>query len=339
MARDKAPIAKLHELKAGQTAVVFALLAEKLRNATRDGKPFFSLRFKDAKQTVGAVVWADSTFFKECDASWAVGGFYKIRGTLAAHEKYGLQLELLQIRDVKPDDAADGFRDTDFYERSRFESDAMFAELRQLVEAEVKGVPLRTLIIGLLDVHAEALQRLPASPKHYYPFPGGWLEHTLNVARNCLWLADQYAARFPELTPPLNRDLVFAGAVLHDFGRVAEVTTGPPGHLSDATIPGRLLGHVQLGRDLLRDAAKAVPELDAETVLLLEHIVLTHLSLPEWGSPRLPMIPEVLLIHHADDLDAKFEMYARHLSRDASEGPFTDRDPILGKPLLKQRGV
>jgi 3'-5' exoribonuclease len=60
---------------------------------------------------------------------------------------------------------------------------------------------------------------------------------------------------------------------------------------------------------------------------------------PEWGSPRLPAIPEVLIVHHADDLDAKFEMYARCLSADGGEGAFTARDPVLGRPLLKGRTV
>ena len=108
---------------------------------------------------------------------------------------------------------------------------------------------------------------------------------------------------------------------------------------AEPTIPGRLLGHVQLGRDLIRDAAKGVPDLNPGLVLLLDHLVLVHLTLPEWGSPRLPMIPEALVLHHADDLDAKFEMYARHLTRDAADGPFTERDPVLGKALLKRRSV
>ena len=72
---------------------------------------------------------------------------------------------------------------------------------------------------------------------------------------------------------------------------------------------------------------------------LLEHVVLSHLTRPEWGSPRLPVVPEALILHHADDLDAKFEMFARQLTRDKADGPMTERDPILGKPLLKQRSI
>ena len=72
---------------------------------------------------------------------------------------------------------------------------------------------------------------------------------------------------------------------------------------------------------------------------LLEHIIYTHLTRPEWGSPKLPCIPEVLIVHHADDLDAKVEMYARCLIKDDSDGPFTHRDHVLNRPLLKARTV
>jgi 3'-5' exoribonuclease len=331
MPRDKPPVAKLSDLVPGQTADVFARLAEKTRSTTRDGKPFFLVRFADARRTTSTAVWVDAPLFAECD-TWHAGGCYKVRGTFAEHEKYGPQLDLIRVREVKPEDAADGFREADFYPRSRFDSDQMFDELRAFAVAEVKDEPL---IVGLLDAHADALKRLPASVRQFYPFPGGWLEHVSNVARSAAWLADRYVEHYP----PLNRDLVIAGALLHDIGRVAELTVGPPGHVTEQTIPGRLSGHITLGRDLVRDAAKAVPDLNPELLLLLEHLILSHLSLPEWGSPRLPAIPEALILFHADDLDAKFEMYARCLTKDASPGPFTERDPVLGKSLLKGRSI
>jgi 3'-5' exoribonuclease len=74
-------------------------------------------------------------------------------------------------------------------------------------------------------------------------------------------------------------------------------------------------------------------------VQLLEHLIVSHLNLPEWGSPRLPLIPESLILHHADDLDAKLEMYARCLSRDQETGAFTARDPVLNRQLFKGRSV
>ncbi len=255
------------------------------------------------------------------------------------HEKYGPQIDIDQIRLVEDRDRAEGFTELDFVERSRFDPDQMFAELDALVVGEVKDPPLRQLVLKVLHANAGALKLLPATARTYYPFAGGWLEHTLNVARNCAWLADRYARQFPDLRPPLNRDLVVAGAVLHDVGRLREYEPGTPGQPTRAGVEGELFGHLLLGVQLVRDAAVEVPDLNPELLRLLEHILYSHLRLPEWGSPRLPLIPEVLIVHHADDLDAKFEMYARCLTRDTADGPFTERDPVLGRPLLKGRTV
>ncbi len=341
MARDKPrpPVAKLHELVPGTTAVdFFALLAEKKKSTTRDGKPFFTCRFRDHRRTVSCVVWADASLFAECEQTWQPGIIYKVRGVFGEHEKYGPQIDVVRLRPATSADKDDGYHEADFIERSRFDSDVMFAELKTLVREELRDEPLKVLVDGLLDTHAESLKKLPATVRHFYPFPGGWLEHVLNVTRNCCWLADRYAERYPDLKP-FNRDLVIAGAILHDIGRVAEFTMTLPTLPPEQTVAGHLFGHIQLSRDLVRDAARGVPDLNAELVQLLEHVILAHLTRPEWGSPRLPMIPEVLILHHSDDLDAKFEMYARHLVRDVGEGVVTERDPILIKPLLKQRTV
>jgi 3'-5' exoribonuclease len=100
-----------------------------------------------------------------------------------------------------------------------------------------------------------------------------------------------------------------------------------------------LLGHLILGRDLVRDAARQVEGLNPDLLALLEHLIVSHLTKPEWGSLRQPAVPEALILHHADDLDAKLEMYVRCLTRDAADGPFTAPDPVLKRPLWKGRGV
>jgi 3'-5' exoribonuclease len=135
----------------------------------------------------------------------------------------------------------------------------------------------------------------------------------------------------------LNRDLIVAGAILHDIGRTREL--GDDIVAVDQTVEGRFLGHVLLGRDMVRDAAREQGDVNPELLQMLEHIILSHLTLPKWGSPRLPLIPEVLILHHADDLDAKMEMYARCLTQDREAGPFTAKDPVLGRALYKGRSV
>ncbi len=340
MSKLKKPaLVKLSEMQPGQLADCFAQLAEKKPGTTQTGKPFYTCRFRDPRRTATVMVWADSGLFEECQTEWQIGQFFKIRGTFAEHEKYGPQIDAEMVRLVAERDREDGFTELDFMERSRFDPDAMFSELDALTVAEIHDPPLRLLTQKLLHTHAAVLKLLPASARHYYPFASGWLEHTLNVAKNCVWLAERYANQFPDLKPALNRDLVVAGAVLHDLGRVKELEAGPPGQPSRVGVPGELFGHLFLAYDMIRAGAKDVPDLNPELLELLLHIVVTHLRIPEWGSPRLPCIPEVLILHHADDLDAKFEMYARCLTKDTTDGPFTERDPVLGRPLLKQRNV
>lgn len=335
MPAPRRPLAKLADLTPGQQADLFVQLAEKTARTTRDGKPFYSCRFRDARRTAAVVVWADGPFYDECRKHWQAGGYFKVRARFDVHDKYGPQLDLEQVRPVEDRDRGDGFAEADFAEPSRTDPDRTVADLLALA-GELADAPLRTLVVGILTQHADRLKLLPGSATKYHVYPGGWLDHTLAVARHALMLADRYLALYPDLVPKPNRDLVLAGAILHDIGRVRELD---PATLPRPTIDGELFGHLLLGVEMIRAAAAGVEGLNPELLRLLEHVVYTHLRIPEWGSPRLPAIPEVLIVHHADDLDAKFEMYARCLTRDESDGPFTDRDPALGRPLLKGRSV
>jgi 3'-5' exoribonuclease len=336
MPRSKPPILPLSELETGQHADCFARLVERKSGTASNGKPYFQCRFSDTRRTASYMVWQDGPHFTECETEWQAGRVYKLRVIYSEHEKYGPQVAVQQIREASVDDKADGYDPLQFVERSRHDSDKMFAELRTLAETDIADEPLRKLVLLILDRHADRLHWLPGSHNRYYPFAGGWLEHTLSVTRSCLTLADKYRAAYPELTPPINRDLLVAGAVLHDIGRAGEFDDPLA---MRPNVPGELVGHLLLGRDIVRDAAREVPDLNPELLQLLDHLIMSHLNLPSWGSPRLPLIPESLILHHADDLDAKVEMYVRCLTRDQSAGPFTERDPILGKPLLKRRTV
>jgi 3'-5' exoribonuclease len=337
VARPKPPLVRLCELTPGQYAEFFALLSGRGKQTTRDGAPYYSCWFQDAKRKAAFKAWADSTWFEECEQQWSEGKFYKIRGVFEENEKYGPQIDIHKIRLVNQEDRADGFDPADFLDHSRYDPQTMLMELTALAQAQIADDGLRALVLLLLERHAEPLKRLPATLNKFYPFLGGLLEHTLSVTRSCLQLVEKYAAVYSELRPPLNRDLVVAGAILHDFGRILEFADDS--FLPQPTIPGRLFGHLFLGRDLVRDAAREIPDINPELLQILEHIIITHLNLPEWGSPKLPLVPECLIIHHADDLDAKMEMYMRCLTRDQSQGPFTDRDPVLNRQLFKGRSV
>jgi 3'-5' exoribonuclease len=366
MPREKPPIVALSDLEPGQFADCFVLLAERKAAMTSAGKPYFLCRFRDHRRTASFMAWSDGGFFEDCEQNWQVGKCYKLRCKYSEHEKYGPQVEVAAIRPATDQDKADGYDPMRFVEQSRRDPDEMLAELRVMVDKEIADQSLKRLVLRILDEHAEKLRWLPGSREKYYPFAGGWLEHTLSVLQSCLHLADKYRAMYPELTPPINRDLLAAGAVLHDVGRLAQFDE--PIALQP-TVPGELFGHLILARDIVRDAARAMEQeahcdaavpaaeeskaagtaapqkqdtsepLNSELLQLLEHLILSHLNLPSWGSVRLPLITESLILHHADDLDAKVEMYVRCLTRDVAAGPFTDKDPVLGRPLLKGRSV
>jgi 3'-5' exoribonuclease len=336
----KPPLLKLSEFQQGQYGDCYAQLSVRTRGSTRDGKPYYICRFRDPRREVGVMVWADSGFFQDCQEQWRIGQFFKLRGIFGEHAKYGPQFEAEQARPIEERDRSDGFSELDFLQRSRFDPEQMFAELDALVVAEIQDLPLRQLTQKLLHENSADLKILPASTRHAYPFVGGWLEHTLNVAKNCVLLANQYARHFDQMKPQLNRDLIVASAALHDIGRVKSVDTKTPGQPPSTGIAGELFGHVYLGYNLIHSAANNIPELDAELLDLLLHIVVSHLRHSESGTSRLdrsPRIPEGLILLYADELDTRFEMHARCLGQDTSDGPFTDRDPILGYSLLKKR--
>jgi 3'-5' exoribonuclease len=330
----------LSALEPGKFADFFALLTERTKKETRDGKPYYACRFRDAQRTAAFMVWADGGWFEECERNWQEGQCYKIRGLYSEHEKYGPQIDIHNIRPVTDADQTDGFNPNDFVTHSAGKGDpeSMFGELRSLAEGHIADEPLRRLVLTLLDRNAESFKRLPATTRHFYPYPGGLLEHTLSVTRTCLHLVEKYAVAFPDLKPPLNKDLVVAGAILHDIGRVSEFDADSATQVQ-RTVPGRLVGPLFLGRDLVRDAAREQGDLNPELLGLLEHLIVAHLNLLEKDSPRLPMVPECLILHHADALDAYMEMFTRCLSQDHEPGPFTVRDPILGRQVYKGRSV
>ncbi len=220
-------------------------------------------------------------------------------------------IDIEKIRPVREEDRQHGFDPGQLVPATRFDVDEMFAELCGIAEQHIADEPLRRLTLALLQRHEEAIKVIPAAARNHHAFRGGYLEHTLSVARLAVSLAEKYAEYYPDLNPPLSKDLVVAGAILHDIGKVRELVPTPDG--GRYTAPGRLVGHIAMGRDMIRDAAREIPELDPELQLRLEHIILSHQGLPEWGSPITPHTPEALLVHYADDIDAKFHEVAMAL--------------------------
>ncbi len=332
-ADDAARIVALGDLEPGASGDCFALLAVKQRATTRDGKPYYRVTFRDRLRAATAMIWHDSPLFAECERDWCTGRCYKLRCRYL-ESQYGPQLDLERIRETNDGDAQAGFDESEFFESSRFHPEEMYGELLELVDAHVADAPLRDLVRGILEEHGEAIRIFPAASRNHHAFRSGFLEHVLSVTRTALSLAEKYAGHYPEMHPPLDVGLVVAGAVLHDIGKLWELDAQPAG--ADYTARGTLVGHVLLGRDLVRDKAAEMGTIDDETLLRLEHVILAHQGAPEHGSPVQPHTPEALLVHYADEIDARFQMMARALEHPPHDGEeFTGRENPLRRPIFR----
>ncbi|MCH8923032.1 MAG: HD domain-containing protein [Planctomycetes bacterium] len=331
MATKSMPIVALADMSDGQEGDLFLLMTSKEELKTRDGKTYYKVGFRDAGREVNFPIWGDSAWAVDCRDAWTPGEFFKVRAVYR-QSKYGPQLDIRRIRPTTDADAADGFDPNMLLPRSRFDAEEMYDELRAIAERHIENAALRELVCDILSDNRDALLGLPAATRNHHAFVGGWLEHVLSVTRTCVYLAEKYHEQYPNMQPPLDTSLVVAGGILHDIGKLRELEQDVQG--ASYTSEGSLIGHILQGRDIVREAA-AGRELDAEILLRLEHIIVSHQRLPEWGSPKPPMTPEALIVHYADDLDAKYQMMQAILVDDASDGPLTSRKNVLYQHVFR----
>jgi 3'-5' exoribonuclease len=331
MSTRTVPVLSLDDIIPGQEADMFVLLTAKEELTAKNGKPYFKVTFRGRNREVNFPIWDNSPWAAECRAQWTPGVFYKVRAVYQ-ETNYGPQLEIRKIREVVQSDTAEGFDPNACQPQSRFDPQTMFAELITIVEKRIDQPVLRKLVDSILTKYRDEILTFPAARHNHHAFIGGLLEHTLSVTRTSMFLADKYAEYYPDMQPPLNKSMVVAGAILHDIGKLREYDCRPEGAAFSAA--GALIGHILLGRDIVREAAAEL-NLEADTLLRLEHIIVAHQRLPEWGSPKPPMTPESLLVHYADDIDAKYHMMAAILKNDANPGPVTSKKNVLMQHVYK----
>lgn len=200
-----------------------------------------------------------------------------------------------------------------------------WGELTARIDA-VENRWLSTLLRQIVDSREAQLRVWPAAQLVHHAYEGGLLEHILKVAETADGLARAYDA---------DRDLIFAGAVLHDIGKLEELTeAATPGYTRD----GNLLGHITLGVMMVRDACGRIPDFPPDVRARLEHLIVSHHGSRQMGSPVEPMTVEAFILSAADDLDARIFQVRQHLADDVGEGEFTAFHPRLRRVLLKPSG-
>ena len=286
---------------------------------TKQGKPYLRMELCDLHGKIEARVWESAERYA---AEAEEGGYVGVRGRVEYfQDQPQINVDHLEPIRVEPEDL--GL----FMPRSPRDPLEMEAELTDLI-ASVKDKPLRKLLRKLLGPKTDTGQwfrQAPAASKHHHAYVGGLLEHTLSITRLCDAFADHYG-------PIIDRDLLITGALLHDVGKTKEIATraGFP-----YTSEGKLLGHILLGLEMVHDAGRAV-QVPEDRLRLVEHLVAAHQGRYEWQSPREPQTLEALLLHYADDTDAKMQQ-ALDLVRAGGEG-WTDYSRSFRRSFLKHPG-
>ena len=330
MATVDAEILGLADLSVGRTGTCFAVLIKIEEKINSRQEPYLNCLFRANHATRTAKVWANNGVIN------ILRGFKSgtaCRVTAIGESSYGSDLKILQIELAGPEHEGEGFVLADLIPSSEFLVKELCDELKATIEAFADPY-LRELIRGLLNDHRELFLKMPAAKSFHHAYNAGLLEHVWSLTKVCGFLADHYGDYYRQLNPPLNRDLVLATAIVHDIGKLVELTYDPfdPCY----STPGQLIGHVVIGRDMIRDAARRIDGFPDETLMLLEHAILAHHGKKEWGAPVLPQTIEALLVSFADDLDAKMNAAARARLFARNEGAFTEPvRPLEGRAIYK----
>jgi len=285
---------------------------------TKKGDPFLSLTLADRSGDIEARVWERANVLSSL---FSEGGIVEIEATAGSY-RGEVQLTLSDLKAVK-----EVHDPSLFIEVARQDVPKMMLSLRELLR-KIENPEIKSLIDRFLSDSSfiHLFKKAPAAKNFHHSTLGGLLEHTLSVCRLALLVAEHY--------PELNRDLLVAGAFLHDIGKVRELGVETS---IDYTDEGRLIGHLSLGVSMLDEKLAAMKDFPGEIALRLKHLILSHHGEYEFGSPKKPAFLEAFALHLIDDLDAKINGLGRFIEKDRQEGSWTEFNRLFERYFLKGR--
>jgi 3'-5' exoribonuclease len=294
----------IHQYDVGAQVDIYLLIKNASRGVASNGKPFLTLILQDQSGEIEAKLWDAS----ELDLkNYSNENIVKVTGEILNYRGRNQ----LRIRQIRPTTPTEPVKIADFLETAPVHVDEMSSKITQYI-FEMKNPNIQRITRHLLKKHNKAFMEYPAATKNHHEFVSGLVYHVTCM----LDLAKVVAGLYPSL----DKDLLYAGVILHDLGKVIELS-GPIS--TTYTVEGNLLGHITI---MVNEIGKAADELNisGEEVMVLQHLVLSHHGKAEWGSPKPPLIKEAEILHYIDNLDAKMNMLNRALDR-VKPGEFTER--------------
>lgn len=292
------------KLQPGEQVDQYLLIKEAKKGVTTVGKPFMSLILQDRSGDIEAKLWDTN---EEHENLYRAQVIVKVGGEI--HDYRGKNQ--LRVKQIRPAREEEGVQISDLLPTSAVPKEQLFEELTQYF-FQIQNPNISRITRSLTKKYQDRLLIYPAATKNHHDYASGLLDHVVSMLKLSEAICDLY--------PTLNRDLLYAGVILHDIGKVIELS-GPVGTMY--TVEGNLLGHISI---MVNEIGQAAAELkiEGEEVMLLQHLVLSHHGKEEWGSPKKPMIQEAEILHYIDNIDAKMNMLTRALDK-TNPGEFTER--------------
>ena len=294
----------------------FVVVAKQIK-PKKTGEPYLALTLGDRSGQLEAKMWDN---VEEVLEAFEQDDFLKIKGLINKY-KQRFQLTIHKLRKL-----GDSEIEFDDYLPKTTKD---IGELWQTLTTFVSGFQnphLKSLVQAFMadPEIAAAYRNAPAAKTLHHAYIGGLLDHVVSLFRSCDLMCTNY--------PQINRDLLLTGVFLHDIGKIHELTYN---RSFSYTTKGQLLGHMIIELEMLQAKLALQPDFPEELKTLVEHLIISHHGQYDFGSPKLPMFPEALMLHYLDDLDSKMEAMRAHFEREASlDGPWTSYNASLGRPLL-----
>ena len=294
----------------------FVVTAKQIKSK-KSGEPYLDLTLADRTGQIQAKMWDN---VEEVSSSFEQDDIVKVKGLINRYNQRW-QLTIHKLRKMEESEADFG----DYLPKTLKDVDAMWTEVGEFV-ASMKDEHLRKLIEAFMadETIATAYKQAPAAKTLHHAFIGGLLEHVVALCHSCDLIVRNY--------PMIHRDLLLTGAFLHDIGKVHELAYA---RSFAYTTEGQLLGHMIIELEMLHAKIALVPGFPDDLKILVEHLIISHHGQYDFGSPKLPMFPEALMLHYLDDLDSKMEAMRAQMERDAElDSPWTSYNSSLARPLL-----
>ncbi len=300
----------LRDLKAGVNVDTILYCSRRDVKERRDGGPFLTFELRDRTGSVSAIMWDRIDDALRCVEP---GGFYHVQGRLGEFQGRP-QITVAAIYPAAPEEIVR----EDFIATTRYGRDELMKELHGFI-AGINDRHLRGLLDSFFgdDAFVGRFAESPAAANVHHAYLGGLLEHTVLMCR--------MAAALPGIYRELNADLLMAGIILHDIGKTAEYVYDAA---IDHTWDGRLIGHIVIGHDMVRERIARLPGFPDELARMLLHIIVSHHGQMEFGSPKTPKFAEALAVHFLDNLDARIAMFRDAVDRNQGV-KWTDYHPYL----------